>query len=120
MRQIFLDTEEVAFPPSPILASDLLTPIISWSEMLRETEITGVEFDLFWYESVEEGAAYFFRWLGNPRSTVLVVWEDDGPTHIEARSVGDQLVSPAESEPIVAEIMRLFYEAGYRPDSIKH
>lgn len=47
--------------------------------MFREAAITGVEFDLFWYDSVEEGVAYLFSWLGEPRSTVLVVWNDERP-----------------------------------------
>lgn len=29
--------------------------------MNRETQITKVEFDLFWYDSVADGVAYFFR-----------------------------------------------------------
>lgn len=120
MKRRSIDAKEAALPPSPVAASELLAPITSWSDMVREAAITGVEFDLFWYESVEEGAAYFFRWLGQPRSTVLVVWEKDGPTHIECRKAGDQLLDPAESEPINAEIMRLFYEAGYCRNSTQH
>jgi hypothetical protein len=51
---------KAAFPPSPVAGSELLVPITSWPEMFCETAITGVEFDLFWYDSVEEGVAYFF------------------------------------------------------------
>jgi len=39
---------EAAFPPPPVAASELLVPITSWPEMFRETEMTRVEFDLFW------------------------------------------------------------------------
>ena len=101
------------FPSPPIQGSAVLVPITSWPEMHRETELTRVEFELFWYEKVNEGVAYFFRWLGEPRSTVLVVWKDDGPTHIECRSIGDTLLSGEASAPILAEITSAFREAGY-------
>lgn len=120
MKRRPIDTKENTFPPSSIVASYQLTPITSWPDMFHEAKLTGIEFDSFWYESVGEGAAYFFRWLGKPRSTVLVVWEDDGPTHIECRTFGDQLASTAESEPIVAEVMSLFYEAGYWQKATQH
>ena len=96
------------FPPAPVAASEMLVPITSWAEMFRETAITSVEFDLFWHDSVEEGAAYFFSWRGEPRSTVLVVWNDEGPTHIECRKVGDLLASEMESLPIIEAVTRLF------------
>ena len=115
------DTEaEATFPPPPVAASELLVPITSWPEMFQETEITKVEFDLFWYESVNEGVAYFFRWLGEPRAAVLVVYTDEGPTHIECRKTGDELLSPAESEPIVAVITQLFRNAGSSHGSDDH
>lgn len=108
------------FPPPPVAASELLVPITSWPAMYRETEITGVEFDLFWYDSVEEGAAYFFSWLGEPRSTVLVVWNDQGPTHIECRKVGDLPASPTESLPIDAAVMHVFRSAGFGSQKADH
>jgi len=111
---------ETPFPPPPVAAIDQLAPITSWSEMFRETGITKVEFDLFWYDSVKEGVAYFFRWSGEPRATVLVVWNDAGPTHIECRKTGDVLLSPAESEPIVAAITQLFRNAGFWRESANH
>ncbi|MBN8454647.1 hypothetical protein, partial [Accumulibacter sp.] len=58
------------FPPPPVVASEALVPITSWPDMFRETAVTGVEFDLFWYDRVNEGVAYFFSWIGEPRSTV--------------------------------------------------
>ena len=111
------DTETQGdFPTPPVFGSELLVPITSWHEMHRETEVTKVEFDLFWYDSVNNGAAYFFRWLGEPRSTVLVVWNDDGPTHIECRKVGDLLASDAESAPIIAEVTQMFRSASFGRD----
>jgi hypothetical protein len=92
--------------------SDRLTPITTWYEMFVETRVTGVEFDVFWYESVEAGFAYFFRWLGVPRATVLVVWNEQGPLHIECRTFGDQLVSAGDADPILAEVTMLFRAAG--------
>lgn len=101
------------FPSPPTGSSEFLIPISSWVDMFLETQVTNVEFDQFWYESIEEGVAYFFKWLGQPRSTVLVVWTDEGPTHIECRKVGDVPASDADSEPIIEEITQLFRDAGY-------
>jgi hypothetical protein len=111
---------EGAFPPPPVEASEFLVPITIWSEMFRETQFTGVEFDEFWYDSVEDGRAYFFRWLGEPRSTVLVVWDDKSPTHIECRKCGDLLASADESERINVEVTQLFLNAGFWHDHVKH
>jgi hypothetical protein len=113
MRTKTTDTKaEAVFPPPPVAASKLLVPITSWPEMFREEIITGVEFDAFWYECVEDRVAYFFSWLGEPRSTVLVVWDDEGPTHVECRRIGDLVLSTAESMPIIAELGRAFRNAG--------
>jgi len=101
------------FPSPPVRGGELLVPITSWPKMHRETQTTKVEFDLFWYDSVTDGVAYFFRWLGEPRSTVLVVWNDEGPTHIECRKIGDVLVSAQESASITAEVTAAFRAAGY-------
>lgn len=115
------DTEaEASFPHPPVAASEMLVPIVSWPEMHRETAVTGVDFGLFWYESVEECVAYFFRWLGEPRSTVLVVWNDKGPTHIECRKVGDLLLSTTESMPIIAEVNQVFRRAGFWREKADH
>jgi hypothetical protein len=62
------------FPPPPIRGTARLKPISSWAEMHGETEVTKVEFDLFWYDSVLDGVAYFFRWLD-----VLDFFQSDGP-----------------------------------------
>lgn len=108
------------FPRSPVQGNTQLIPITSWPEMHDETRVTKVEFDLFWYESVTEGVAYFFRWLGQPRSTVLVVWNNQGPTHIECRTMGDVLVSPQDSAEIVAEVTSAFRAAGYWQHMAEH
>jgi hypothetical protein len=76
--------------------------------MYGETTVTGVEFDAHWYESVEAGVAYFFRWMGEPRSTVLAIWDDRGLTHVECRKTGDLLLTSKESTPIVAHVTRAF------------
>ncbi len=88
--------------------------------MHNETRETNVEFDLFWYDSVTDGLAYFFRWLGAPRSTVLVVWNDQGPTHIECRTIGDVLVSDHETANITAEITSAFRAAGHWRHMAEH
>lgn len=114
MKKRASDTKlEGAFPPPPVEASELLVPITTWAEMFRETEFTGVEFDEFWYDSVEDGMAYFFRWMGKPRSAVLVVWDAKRPTHIECRKGGDLLASADEAERIIAEVTLLFRNAGF-------
>jgi len=115
------DTEaEYLFPPPPINGSERLVPITSWAEMFRETQITSVEFDAFWYESVEGGVAYFFKWLSVPRATVLVVWDKFKPTHVECRSVGDVLIPEADAAPILAEVVDLFRGAGFWQDEAHH
>jgi hypothetical protein len=111
---------EGAFPPPPVKASEFLLPITTWSEMFRETQFTGVEFDEFWYDSVEDGRAYFFRWLGESRSTVLVVWDAERPTHIECRKSGDLLASADEAERIIAEVTLLFRNAGFWRNHVIH
>ena len=111
---------EDTFPPPPVEGSEFLVPITTWSEMILETKCTGVIFDEFWYDSVEDGVAYFFRWLGAFRSTVLVVWDDERPTHIECRKSGDLLASTEESERIIAEVIQLFRNAGSWRNHVMH
>ena len=63
------DTELNAnFPRPPVLATRQLEPLASWPALCREPPVTGIEFDLFWYECIEEEVAYFFRWTGMPRA----------------------------------------------------
>jgi hypothetical protein len=81
--------------------------------MHQEALTTGVAFDAFWLESVEEGVAYFFRWAGTPRATILAVWNEDSLTHVECRGQGDRLLTAQESQEAVDEIHRLFSCAGY-------
>lgn len=115
------DTQaDLRFPSPPVEPSDRLTPITTWYEMFVETGLTGVQFDAFWYESVESGFAYFFRWLGEPRATVLVVWDEEGPLHIECRTFRGQLVSAQDADPILAEMTILFRDAGYLRDLVTH
>lgn len=108
------------FPPAPVEGNADLVPIRTWAEMFREKQVTGVEFEEFWYESVEEGVAYFFSWFGNPRSTVLVVWNKKEPTHIECRKVGDQLATESEAAPIQAMVTQLFRSAGFWESHTTH
>jgi hypothetical protein len=67
------------FPSPPIPGTKRLVPITSWPEMYDETTTTKVEFDQSWYDSVVDGVAYFFRRLGEPRATVLIVWDEGAP-----------------------------------------
>lgn len=80
--------------------------------MYAEMQITGVEFEQFWFESVEDGVAYFFRWLVNLRATILIVWTDDGPTHIECRTLGDQEVADDESRGVISTVVMQFRDVG--------
>ena len=88
-------------------------PITSWEEMHRETKEVGVEFDDFWLDSVQERVAYFFRWLGSPRATVLVIWQDDRVTHVECRKVGDIELTESEMVPVNAELARIFAKTNF-------
>jgi hypothetical protein len=121
MKKRTNDTKlEGIFPPPPVKASELLVPITTWPEIFREAEVTGIIFDEFWYNSVEDGVAYFFRWLGEPRSTVLVVWNDKMPTHIECRKRGALPTAADESERIIAEVTLLFRNAGFWHNHLMH
>lgn len=106
------------FTRPPVKASKVLVPITTWPAIFQEAKVTGIIFDQFWHDSVEDSVAYLFRWLGEPRSTVLVVWEEDGPTHIEARKSRDLPLSAGELEPIIAEVTMLFRDAGFRPNRL--
>jgi len=81
--------------------------------MQREGRSTKVDYDVFWDESVHEGAAYFFRWLGEPRATVLAIWAGEDLVHVEVRKCGDVLPSAAQAEPIAAHIVRAFSRSGF-------
>jgi hypothetical protein len=72
----------IDFPAPPIPGSASLRPILSWSELEAEARVTGVRFDAFSDACVFDEVAYFFSWLGGMRSTVLVVFEDDGPIFV--------------------------------------
>jgi hypothetical protein len=111
---------EAPFPPPPIGRTRHLVPITSWTEMHQEATDMGIMFDLFWYQSVTEGAAYFFRWLSDPRCTVLVVWDDAGPTLVECRKRGDVLASDDETAPILGEIIAAFRAVGQWPEQLSH
>lgn len=111
---------EAPFPSPPIETTAQLVPIRSWSEMHREVTDMAVEFDLFWYESVTEGIAYFFRCLSDPRCTVLVVWDNTGPTHVECRKRGDILASEDEFAPIRAEVVAAFRTVNHWRKQVTH
>jgi hypothetical protein len=114
------DKVNVIFPPPPVEATDFLSPITSWEDMFSEMRITGVDFDSFWDESVEEGVAYFFRWMGEPRATVLVVWDDEKPTHIECRTNGDVLLTDGLASEIEEEVVAQFNKAGFWRNEVRH
>lgn len=121
MKKRTNDTKlEDTFPPPPVKASDLLVPITTWPEIFHEAKVTGIIFDEFWYDSVQDGVAYFFRWLGEPRSTVLVVWDVESPTHIECRKNGDLPASAVVSEGIITEVTQLFRNAGFWRNHLLH
>ena len=102
------------FPDAPIPGSPLLVPITCWAGMVCEIRITNVVIDSFWIESIKDGVCYFFRWLGHPRSTVLVVYGADDIAKIECRTLGDCPVSFTEAQYAVLEVLRLFKLSGYK------
>lgn len=101
------------FPSPPVHGSELLAPITSWEQMHREAMDVGVEFEHFWFDSVQEHVAYFFRWLGQPRATVLVIWQDDRVTHVECRKMGDIAMTESELTPVNAELSRIFMNTSF-------
>jgi hypothetical protein len=86
----------------------VLQPIRSWPDLVTETRVTGIEFDAFWDACVCDEVAYFFRWFGSVRATVLVVFEPDGPIFIEVRRAPDVEVKGRDAEPVIREVLRLF------------
>lgn len=105
------------FPPCPIQGSPQLRPITSWTQMDAERKMMKVEYGTFWDESVHAGVAYFFRWLGEPRATVLAIYGDKCLSHIEVRKAGDLELCVAELEPIKREVITEFARAcfSYHP-----
>ena len=102
-----------SFPDCPIKGTARLVPIASWIEMHREVKARRVEYEQFWDEAVHDGVAYFFRWLGEPRATVLAIWQDKRLTHAEGRKSGDTALTAGEATPIIAELVRAFADAGF-------
>ena len=101
------------WPRPPVASTGILVPITSWGAMLEEVAVTGVEFDGFWLDCVESRIACLFRWLGEPRATVLATWEDRMLTDVECRGIGDRQLSPAESATIASAVHAQFAHAGY-------
>jgi hypothetical protein len=104
-----------SFPAPPVSESRLLVPIPSWQEMYDECKTTGVEYEEFWDESVGAEVAYFFRWMGEPRSTVLVVWDGFGVLHVESRTNRDMPVSVEEGRLIEQEVRAVFKGSARSP-----
>lgn len=81
--------------------------------MWEETRTTNVEFDAYWLDHVESGAAYFFRWMGQPRATVLAIWDDHGLHVVECRGKGDRELTAEESREVITEVHRQFADEGF-------
>ncbi len=107
------DIAENPFPPPPFAKASLLRPIRSWSEMVREMQITGVDFDEHWYSCVMDEIAYFYQWHGTVRATVLVIFNADKILHIESRQFDDQLVPEFEHLLIIDEISAILGSKPY-------
>src|ERR1043166_6760388 len=103
----------ILFPPSPVPGSGLLVPIISWPRLFDEILVTGVELDAFWCQSILDRVAYFFQWVGEPRCTVLAVWNGSELTHVECRACGDRLLSGSEALDIERQMVRAFRDVGF-------
>jgi hypothetical protein len=97
-----------SFPPVPVAASSLPKPITTWRDIFDESTASGVAFDELREQSVADSAARLFRWFGSPRATVLVVWDDTGPTPVECRKTVDPPLTPSEQAPVVDEVSRSF------------
>ena len=101
-----------AFPPPPVKGSKLLVPITTRAEMFCEIKVTSVQCDGFWKKNVDDGVAYFFRWMGKPRATVLVIWGHAKNIYIECRKIGNLPVTGKEFKIVYAEVIKLFQDAG--------
>lgn len=108
------------FPLPRLEASAVLHPLRTWEAMYRETQVTGVEFEEFWYESALLGVACFFAWTGRPRATVLVVLDDAELHHVECRGIGDRRLSAVEAAPILLEVWRALGRAFGGPTGFIH
>jgi hypothetical protein len=112
------ESEGPSFPPCRVPGTALLVPISSWEGLFSETLEVGVDFDAFWCQCILDRVAYFFQWLGEPRCTVLTVWNDAGLTYVECRARGDRLLFTNEVLEIEREVAQAFWEAGFTsPDN---
>jgi hypothetical protein len=103
----YADTADNPFPSPPFAQTELLSPICAWSDMVDEMLATGIDFDEHWYSCVMDQVAYFYRWNGSMRATVLVVFNTEAIVYIEARRFDDQLVPEGERLLIVDEISEI-------------
>ena len=101
------------FPAWALDRTDDLVSIASWRDLHAETEVTGVEIDQFWCESIDDGVAYFFKWLGEPRATVLAVAGEQSLTFVECRQSWDKPVGQLAATEVVSTVVKAFGRAGF-------
>ena len=104
-------------PAPPIKGTDLLIPIVSAEDLLREHQDMGIPFDNFWLLSVLKNTAYFFRWREEICATVLAVICERSLTHFQSLTRGDCPVAEPHKSKIMANVIQNFADAGYEIES---
>jgi len=102
------------FPPSPLPTHSLMQPLSSAFAIAEDAEEMSFTFESWWVERVYEGVAYFFRWTGNTRATVLLVIDRDRVTHVECQGCGGTKIEGSEFQPIGRVLQELCHQAGLR------
>jgi hypothetical protein len=112
--QQWWSVQSLPFPPPPIKAADLLIPISSAEELIKEHQDFGIPLDNFWMRSVVSPSwesAYFFKWCGPVPAIVLTIFGNHHLARVECLGRGDQPM-PNRSE-IVANVIQAFAAAGF-------
>jgi hypothetical protein len=105
------------FPALPVKGTDLLTPITSAEDLLREHKEMEMVLDNFWMLSVVGwNTAYFFRWSGEISALVLVIFGRSRLTHIECLTRGGSPVPTPQRSTILSSVVQSFEDRGYSID----
>jgi hypothetical protein len=103
-----------SFPVPPIQGTDLLIPIASAEDLLREHKEMEIVFDNCWMSGVISwNTAYFFRWSGEIPAVVLVIFERNRLTHIECLTRGGSPVPTPQRSTILSSVVQSFEDEGY-------
>ena len=103
-----------SFPVPPIQGTDLLIPVASAEDLLREHKEMEIVLDNFWMLSVTNWkTAYFFRWRGEISALVFVIFGRNRLTHIECVTRGGSPVPTPQRSTILSSVVQSFEDEGY-------